>query len=172
MKSILFIWMVLICGWAHGQSEDASDQTDAQIDEASTTEAQTNQPPEEDNGVLPPEIEAILDSQSSYDEMKKCIPRSRIRTVKVLDEHHVSFQVGREEFYLVQMEARCHGLRRNGTISYETTSSTNLCEWDSIRPLYEFGPGNYQLGSTCRIPGFIPITKEQLSHLQEELKVR
>ena len=123
---------------------------------------------------LPAEVEAILSepAASDYPGEEQCIPRRRIREVKVVDERHVTFKVGREQLYLVQFKHRCPGLRRNDPVVYESPNGMSLCKHDTIRGLLPFGFGDNRVGPPCHIPGFQQITPEQLLALQEALKQR
>ncbi len=117
-------------------------------------------------------VEEILardpDSEDYIDETR-CIRANLIRTVDVIDENHVSFRVGRNDYYLVQFEHRCPGLRRGKPVMYEPTAG-RLCKLDGIRTLYETGLGGYRPGMRCAIPEFRSVTKEQLVLLKDALK--
>ncbi len=117
-------------------------------------------------------VEEILardpDSEDYVDETR-CIRANLIRTVDVIDEKHVSFRVGRNDYYLVQFEHRCPGLRRGKPVMYEPTAG-RLCKLDGIRTLYETGLGGYRPGMRCAIPEFRSVTKEQLVLLKDALK--
>ena len=122
---------------------------------------------------VPLDLETILNSSAEKDdyvEVTRCIPRHKIREVKVLDEKHVTFQVGRDKYYLVQMERRCPGLRRNSTVSFET-GGTRVCTSDRIRSVIDMGL-THRLGPACRIPGFQEITREQLVLIRDTLRNR
>ena len=119
----------------------------------------------------PLDVETILSTTAAkedYVDVAKCLPLHKIRRVKVLDEKHVAFEVGRDKVYLVVMDRRCPGLRPGSKISYET-SGTTLCTRDDMRAVIEFG-SSYQLGPFCRIPGFQEITKEQLVLIRDTLR--
>ena len=63
----------------------------------------------------PLDLETILNSTAGKDEyvdVTKCLSRHKIREVKVLDEKHVAFRIGRDKYYLVQMNQRCPGCYR------------------------------------------------------------
>ena len=123
---------------------------------------------------LPAEVEAILSAPaaSDYPGEEQCISRHRIREVKVVDDRHVTFKVGREQLYLVQFKHRCPGLRRNDPVVYESLNGMSVCRHDIIRGLLPFGFGDNRLGPPCHIPGFQQITPEQLIALREALKQR
>jgi len=117
-------------------------------------------------------VEEILKrdpSSSDYGEAPRCLQTRLIRSTEVLDERHVVFEVRRDEFFLVQFEHRCPGLRRNQPIMTEPTAG-RLCQLDGIRPLYDHGLGGYQPGMRCAIPGFVSVTKEQIVQLKDALK--
>lgn len=93
---------------------------------------------------------------------------ARIRQVKALDERHVTFQVGRDKHYLVQLAHRCPGLRKNATVAYESTNGMSLCQLDTVHAFFELG--SMRLGPPCSIPGFQAITREQLALIKAVLK--
>ena len=121
----------------------------------------------------PLDLETILNTtaeKKDYVDVTKCISRHKIREVKVIDEKHVSFQVGRDKYYLVQLARRCPGLNRQSTVSYET-SGQRVCTRDSIRGLNGVGAGAW-MGPPCRIPGFQEVTREQLALIKDTLQNR
>ena len=147
MKRVLAT--VLICCWCI--SAPAADEAPA-TDEAAL------------------DVETILSERASsedYVEDTRCISMARIRQVKALDERHVTFQVGRDKYYLVQLPHRCPGLRKNATVAYESTNSMSLCRLDTIHGFFEHG--SMRLGPPCSIPGFQAITREQLALIKEVL---
>ena len=126
-----------------------------------------------DNGEADPELtlEEILNQdpqKEDYVEERNCISAHRIRNVKVLDEHHVIFNMRRNKRYLVQFKHRCFGLKLNQPVSYEVNSS-QVCKFDSIQGLENFA-GRLQAGQRCRISGFQSISEEQVAVLKETLK--
>ena len=119
----------------------------------------------------PLDVETILRTtvdKEDYVDVTRCIPLHKIREVKVLDEKHIAFRMGRDKYYLVQMEQRCFGLRRGSQISYETNGAT-VCRSDSIRAVIEIGR-TAQLGPSCRIPSFQEITREQMVLIRDTLR--
>ena len=125
------------------------------------------------NSDIKPELtlEEILNQdpqKEDYVEERNCISAHRIRNVKVLDDHHVVFNMRRNKRYLVQFKHRCFGLKPNKPISYEVNSS-QVCKSDSIQSLETFA-GRLQPGQRCRIPGFQSISEEQVTVLKETLK--
>ncbi len=118
-------------------------------------------------------VEDILSrdpDSGDYIDENRCLRTSLIRSVDVIDDKHVSFRVGRNDYYLVQFEHRCPGLRRGKPVMYEANSG-RLCRLDGIRTLYETGLGGYRPGMRCSIPEFRSVTKEQLVLLKDALKV-
>lgn len=119
----------------------------------------------------PLDVETILREAPSPDDYAgdvRCLSLGRIREVKALDDRHVTFKVGRDTYYLVQLAHRCPGLRKNSTVAYETTHSMSICRLDSIRGTFNFG--SVRLGPRCSIPRFQKVTREQLALLKEALK--
>ncbi len=126
-----------------------------------------------ENGEADPELtlEEILNQdpqKEDYVEERNCISAHRIRNVKVLDEHHVIFNMRRNKRYLVQFKHRCFGLKPNQPVSYEVNSS-QVCKFDSIQGLENFA-GRLQAGQRCRISRFQSISEEQVAVLKETLK--
>ena len=126
-----------------------------------------------DNGEADSELtlEEILNQdpqKEDYVEERNCISAHRIRNVKVLDEHHVVFNMRRNKRYLVQFKHRCFGLKPNQPVSYEVNSS-QVCKFDAIQGLDNFA-GRLQAGQRCRISGFQSISEEQVAVLKETLK--
>ena len=106
--------------------------------------------------------------QDDYVETAQCIDSRRVRNTEVLDEKHIALQMKRDEYYLIQFERRCPGLRRGKPVMMEPRAS-RLCVHDSIRGLYEFG-STLTPGARCSIPGFQLITTEQLSALKDTIE--
>jgi hypothetical protein len=124
------------------------------------------------DAVPSPEVDEILTQQAdkeAYVDTPRCLRLHKIRNVKVIDERHVAFQTGRDEFYLVQMEYRCPGLERNATVAYSTNSS-RVCQLDQLHAVIRYGPTTERLGPACSIPGFQAITREQLTVLRDSLR--
>ncbi len=166
MKRILAT--VLVCCWCI--SAPAADESTAADQAPAADEAPAaDKVPAADEAAL--DVETILSEAASsedYVEDARCIQMARIRQVKALDERHVTFQVGRDNYYLVQLPHRCPGLRRNATVAYESTNSMSLCKLDTIRAFFEHG--SMRLGPPCSIPGFQAITREQLALIKEALQ--
>ena len=142
---------------ANGQGESRTTSDDAAVE----------------NGEADPELtlEEILNQdpqKEDYVEERNCISAHRIRNVKVLDEHHVVFNMRRNKRYLVQFKHRCFGLKPNQPVSYEVNSS-QVCKFDAIQGLDNFA-GRLQAGQRCRISGFQSISEEQVAVLKETLK--
>ena len=103
-----------------------------------------------------------------YVDEVRCIDSRRVRNSEVLDDQHVALRMRRDEYYLIQFERRCPGLRRGKPIMMEPRAS-RLCVHDSIRGMYEVG-SSVTPGARCSIPGFQLITKEQLSALKDTIE--
>lgn len=101
------------------------------------------------------------------DATATCVPRSRIRRTEVLSERHVAFHMRGGAKYLVQFRRRCAGLRRNRPIRVEARSF-QLCAMDSIQGSWDLGYGG-TWGPRCLIPGFEPVSPEQLQFIEEAL---
>jgi len=133
--------------------------------------AQEPQAESQADAEAPLDVETILSTpseESSYGEAPRCISTTRIRGSEVLDGRHIVFRMSQDEYYLVQFENRCPMLERNSTIVYETQGS-RLCQLDPIRAVSGLG-ATAQIGPICMIPGFQPVTKEQVALIRESLK--
>ncbi len=148
--SILLLWLAVPGSvWAQA----AEDARDADEPGMSVEEILTRDPDEDDYGDTP-----------------RCVRTSRIREIDVIDDQHVAFQVSRSEYYLVQFEHRCPGLRRGKPVIYEPSGGNRLCVLDGIRATYDNGLGGVTPGMRCAISGFESVTKEQLVLLKDALK--
>lgn len=117
------------------------------------------------------EILARDPEQSDYTEEPRCLQTRRIRRMEVIDDKHVSMQVSRDEYYLVQFQHRCPSLRRGKPVMYEPSGGNRLCQMDRIRGIYDNGLGSFTPGIPCAINGFQSVSKEQLVMLKDALKV-
>lgn len=159
----LILGMVLVAQGVHAESEPA----EAEV-EASETEPAS----ESEDLVFPPEIEALLSGESDlegYGAMERCIRAQNIRSTQVLDDRHVVFELPSRQYFLVQFERTCHRLRRGTSIMYEPRGS-QLCRLDQIRAVDSLRMGD--VGPPCSIPGFYPVTVEQVALLRETLQAR
>lgn len=111
-------------------------------------------------------------TQQDYVDTPRCINARQIRDLDVLDDQHIVFEVRRKQYYLVQFERRCPGLRRGSPVIYEPNGGGRLCMLDGIRATYENGPGNITPGMRCAIPKFESVSKEQVVMLKDALKVQ
>ncbi len=103
-----------------------------------------------------------------YAGFTRCIDMKRIRNTKVLDERHLVVEMRSKEYYVVQLARRCPGLRRNRPVMTEPRGR-QLCQYDSVRAMYDNGFGGLEPGTRCTIPGFHSVTKEQVAQLRESL---
>jgi uncharacterized protein DUF6491 len=108
---------------------------------------------------------------ADYGDRVDCIATRRIRSIDVLDDKHVAIKMSRGEYYLVQFQYRCPGLRRNNPVVYEPRGSNRFCVHDAIRATYRGAIGELTPGMRCGVPGFQSITKEQLLVLKDTLRV-
>ncbi len=116
-------------------------------------------------------VEELLsrDPQASdYVDSPRCLNSHKIRSVDVLDAKHVVFRTGRNEYYLVQFQHRCPGLRKGNPVLYETRSN-RLCVMDTLRGSYGF-LREIEPGPPCFIPSFQSISNESLLALKDALK--
>ena len=121
----------------------------------------------------PLDVETILNTtseKSDYVDERRCIRARLIKKIEVLDDKHVVFRLGRDEYYLVAFERGCATLNRNSTIGYDSDGS-RVCALDSIHPLNGIAPpGGVSASISCQIPGFQAISEEQLALLRDTLR--
>jgi hypothetical protein len=128
-------------------------------------EASTEEPFE-----FPPEIEKLLTETSDsedYAAEERCLQTRSIRGTQILDDQHVVFRMPGESLYLVRFKHRCLRLTKHSTLVYETHSS-RLCRLDAIRASDSTG----WVGPPCSIPGFVEITRDQVTLLDDSLKAQ
>ncbi|GIX30548.1 MAG: hypothetical protein KatS3mg124_1020 [Porticoccaceae bacterium] len=89
---------------------------------------------------------------------KRCIPLSRISSVRVLDDQHIRFEMAGGPDYLNTLPRRCPGLNRNDPILYKTSLS-ELCDLDTITVLHQVG-GGFMRGATCGLGTFVPVEEK------------
>lgn len=126
------------------------------------------------DGAAAPSVEDILTREpdaEDYAEEERCIQTRRIRRTEVLDEKHIVLHMGRDEYYMIQFDHRCPGLRPKQAVIFENSMSNRLCSLDGIRGTYNNGLGGYSTGPRCSVPGFQPVTKEQVVLLKDTLKL-
>ncbi len=174
---VLLLWP-LAAGAAQAQAEQAqaeqvqAEQTQAEPEQAAQAEApdrDRDQDSDQDSEALT--VEEILkrDPQlEDYVDSPRCISSHRIRSVEVLDNKHVAFRTGTDEYYLVQFQHRCPGLSKSNPVLYETRTN-RLCVLDTIRGSYGVF-GDIEPGPPCSIPSFQGITRESLLALKDALK--
>lgn len=166
--------VLLVFAWMTGGAAEPADETDARaagsVGEPEATEEQEEAESEEEIE-FPPEIEKLLTEASESEEYggsrEKCIQSRSIRDTRILDNRHIVFEMAGDTYYLVQFKHRCPQLRRTSTLIYETRAN-RLCRLDFIKAANSFRIGD--VGPPCSIPGFIPITVEQITLLDETLK--
>lgn len=167
--AVVLLWT--FC-WVPGGAAEPADQADARP-VASGAEAEATEGQEEGDEQIefPPEIEALLNQASAAEEyggeQEKCIQSRSIRDTRILDDRHIVFEMPGETYYLIQFKHRCPQLRRNSALIYESRAN-RLCRLDFIKAANGFHTGD--VGPPCSIPGFIPITAEQVALLDDALQ--
>lgn len=165
MRALAAAWMAVVLGapvWVvEGAAGDGAEPTPA-------NGGAREEAGERDLDAIIAEI-LDVDSVEDYDTAENCIARSRISRTEILNERFVVFHLRGDEKYLVQFRHRCPGLRRNGTMRLETRSF-RVCSMDTIQGSYEMGIGRWNWGPSCMIPGFEPVTQEQVAIIKEELR--
>ncbi|MEJ2087549.1 MAG: DUF6491 family protein [Gammaproteobacteria bacterium] len=153
---------------AAADEEEAIHESLAADEEAAMQD--TTAADEEESLEFPPEIEKLLSETADaegYGDPEVCIQNRNIRDTRILDDRHIVFEMPGKTYYLVQFKHRCPQLRRSSILIYETRAS-RLCRLDYIKAGNSLYRGD--VGPPCSIPGFIPITVEQVALLDETLK--
>lgn len=174
-KAVSAVAVVLLAfSWLPGAATEPADEVDGEavgsVGEPEATEEQVEA--EDDEEIeFPPEIEELLTEASESEEYAgervDCIQSRSIRDTRILDNRHIVFEMPGNTYYLVQFQHRCPQLRRTSTLIYETRAN-RLCRLDFIKAANSLHAGD--VGPPCSIPGFIPITVEQIALLDETLK--
>jgi hypothetical protein len=171
--------LCLVQGWAANAETDAGDVAKSKIDtptedkptEEKARKKETVARAQTEKGKL--SVDELLSREPKADDYvstERCIRRRSIRRTEVLDDRHVSIEISRDQFYLVQFKHRCPGMRRGDPVMLEARSMT-LCSHDVLRPMENWG-GGLRPGARCSIPGFQSVTKEQLLILKDTLKAQ
>lgn len=100
---------------------------------------------------------------------QRCLPARRIRSVDVLDNKTLVFDMGRDKNYLVRLKRECFGLRRHTPISYELHGS-QFCKYDGFRALETRGFNRLVSGPRCFIPAFIPVNDMERDLVKARVK--
>ena len=108
---------------------------------------------------------------ADYSEPERCIMSGRIDRTEVLSDRFIVFHLRGGKKYVVQFKHRCPGLRRNGVTRIERRSA-RICANDTIQGLFGVGLDDGAWGPRCMIPQFEPVTKEQITFIEETLKAR
>lgn len=119
-------------------------------------------------------IDQILDEESVADdhvETRRCIRSDGIDRIDVLSGSHIVFQTSRTERWLVQLSMRCPGLSPSSKIALEQ-NQFRLCEFDTVRVVYDNPIGGVDLGPRCQLGKFEAVSAEQVAALREELAAR
>lgn len=159
MKNILVIITVGITSFGPAYAEDNAKETKADEIKAKETNAD-------------PSVKEILERdplQADYVKEVNCLNARRMRNTQVLDSRHVAFQMGRDEYYLVQFKNRCLGLRANRPVQLNMRNS-RLCKFDSLQGIDTDSMLGMREGMKCSIPGFTQVTKAQVEQLKITLK--
>lgn len=97
-----------------------------------------------------------------------CLKTDRIQDVEVIDNTHIVFRSGVNDYYLNTLPYNCNGLKLNDKIMYDA-SVNQLCNVDTVKVLDSSGPGLSSTNS-CGLGYFQPITKEEIKALKESLR--
>ena len=113
-------------------------------------------------------VAAIFADSGPDIEGQRCLPSRRIRSVDVLDNRTLVFELTRDTHYLVRLKHSCFGLRRDTPISYDIHGS-QFCSLDGFRALERWSLDQLVPGPRCSIPSFIPVTEAELALVEDRL---
>ena len=107
------------------------------------------------------------DADDEPDEYQgeNCISTRTLKRTEVVDDHHILFFMNGNKVYLNALPRECKGLSRERRFSYSTTSR-NLCSFDSIRIISDFGNSMSQ-GRSCRLGRFHLTSIEEVEAARE-----
>jgi len=165
--------LVIGCGFTLAASSDEEAGPESGGDESGVDQAAAENAKaagDEGDRVFSEEIEKLLTEPSEMDDytvMERCLTLRSIRRTRILDDQHIVFEMPSDKLYLVRFKHRCMQLRRDSTLLFDARGS-RVCQLDTIRASNSFGVGN--VGPPCSIPGFVPVTSEQVALLKESLK--
>ena len=108
------------------------------------------------------------DADLSAAKPESCISLSRIRSSEVIDRSHMVFTMSNGTLYLNTLPYPCPGLSRN-TAYLHRTSLNEICDLDIITVLNP-GGGAYMPGASCGLGKFVPVSKEGVTVLKQQLK--
>ena len=117
-------------------------------------------------------LDQILNSKpdsSDYRSTENCIDRRRIRSYDALNDRLIVFKMRNGDRYLVLLKSLCHGLEAGKNLRMDTHGTLKICRGDTLRAVTsDFNRDAW--GPPCLIPGFEPITKQQLDQLEVGVK--
>ena len=124
-------------------------------------------------------IEEILEydpKANDYKATKRCINPRHIRGHEVLSSRFIAFKMNDDSRLLLQLKRACPSIRRGVMLQFEK-QGVQFCRNDSIRGIdpnefREQGTHHRPLTRACRIPGFEPISREQLVLLRNGLRTK
>ncbi len=125
-----------------------------------------------DPPVESPSADTILKGEApavDYSQAQKCLPSSGIERSEPLNDRNIVFYFRNKGVWLAQLRGRCPGMTSNSHLAFEK-DTTRLCEWDSVRVVYEDGIGSFRLGPVCNLPKFEPVTPEQVEMLRQQIR--
>ena len=117
--------------------------------------------------VLASSLSLQAQQSSEHVDSIPCLSLSRIMTVDIIDNEHLVFQTGINDYYLNTLPYACNGLRLNDSFIYET-SINQICDYDVISIMHNAGVGDK--GPSCGLGQFVAINKEEIKALRQELQ--
>jgi len=117
-------------------------------------------------GLTGPSVVAQPDDNNT--ESIRCLKLNRIDNIDIVDNSHLVFQTGINEYYLNTLPYACNGLRLNDSLMYRT-SLNEICNVDVVTVLNTIGPAGYQEGPSCGLGMFEPISREEIKTLKDTL---
>lgn len=84
-----------------------------------------------------------------------CISTQQIRSMRVIDDRTIDFEMTGRRVYRNSLPFRCTGLTFNSAVRHNSRSS-QLCSMNSITPR---APGGGWAGATCQLGRFQPMVR-------------
>ena len=103
---------------------------------------------------------AAAGSDTADDGYERCVNTRLIRSMSVVNDRNIVFNMRGGKIYLNSLPGNCPGLAREKRFSYESHTGV-LCKSDRISLINETGIG-LQMGRSCRLGQFELVTEQDL----------
>ncbi len=117
------------------------------------------------------EVLATTLGEEAYGNVERCLPQHAYDRTEVLDQQHILFWGRGGKAWLNTLSAKCPGLRKRDTLTFELTQS-QLCRMDTVSSV-DYGIfGVQRVSGRCALGDFVEIGEEQAKLLKEQLEER